>query len=152
MKNRVQLIITFIVMLFITLTGCKKKSSSEDPTPIDEKAISLNGDWYLPNAGGGMMVDGVDRSINYPDFKMSFSSDQNGGNKRYSTQNAGNLFNASGSWDWASTTKQALAFDDGKTLTIQSLQATRVVFTFNHTSGGVRAGISGNYIMTLEKR
>ena len=120
--------------------------------PIDEAAIRLNGDWYLPEAGGGMLVDGVDRSLNYPNFKMSSASNSTGGNKTYRTENAGDLFRTSGQWDWGSASQTTMAFDDGKNLNIQSQQASRLVLTFNHTSGEARAGISGNYTMTLVKK
>lgn len=36
----------------LCVSACKKKNSEDPPVPIDEAAIRLNGDWYLPEAGG----------------------------------------------------------------------------------------------------
>ena len=149
--SKMRYVVVFLLLGILCVSSCKKKST-EDPVPNDEAAIRLNGDWYLPESGGGMVIDGVDRSLNYPNFKMSFATNATGGDKTYRTENAGKLFRSSGQWDWASTSKTTMAFDDGKNMNIQSQQASRMVLTFNHTSGGVRAGVSGNYTMTLEKR
>lgn len=153
MKKSRTLIYSKLLMLslLIGLSACKKKAS-EAPAPLDNEAVALNGDWYLPASGGGIVVDGIDRSMNYEGFVMSFTNGQDGMNKAYTTINAGALFRSSGTWDWASTAKTSINFDDGKVLNIQSRTSTRLVITFNHTSGGVRAGISGSYVMTLEKR
>lgn len=131
----------------LSLLGC----GNNEVDAVDEDALALNGDWVLPAAGGGVVVDGEDLSLNYPGFKMSFSSDDNGQDKKYRTTNAGELFKASGIWDWLNDSQTVMAFDDGKDLTLSTQQSTRLVLRFNYTSGGVRAGISGNYTLTLVK-
>ncbi len=141
-----QYVIVLIGLLILSSCG------GSDPIPVDEEALALNGDWVLPAAGGGINVDGVDRSLNFVGFKISIDSDTNGQEKTYNTENAGDLFSASGTWDWGSESKNSLVLSEGKTLNIQTQQSGRLVLTFNYTNGGVRAGISGNYILTLEKR
>ena len=123
----------------------------DDAEPVDEEALALNGDWILPAAGGGIIVDGVNRSLNFVGFKISMDSDTNGQDKTYTTANAGDLFSASGTWDWASERKNSMVLSEGKTLSIQAQQPSRLVLFFNYTNGGVRSGISGNYTLTLEK-
>jgi len=44
-----------------------------------------------------------------------------------------------------------MIFSERKTVDIQSQQSSRLVLTFNYADGGIRSGISGNYIITLEK-
>jgi len=122
-----------------------------DSVPVDEESLALNGDWVLPTSGGGVVVDGIDRSLNFVGFKISLGSDTNGQEKTYRTSNAGDLFRASGTWDWGSDSKNSMILSEGKTLNIQSQSSSRLVFTFTYTDGGVRSGISGNYTLTLEK-
>ena len=137
-----------IVLLgLVMLSAC----GGSDPVPVDEEALALNGDWVLPTSGGGVVVDGIDRSLNFVGFKISFGSDTNGQEKTYRTSNAGDLFRASGTWDWGSDTKNSMILSEGKTVNIQSQQSSRLVLTFNYADGGIRSGISGNYIITLEK-
>jgi len=139
---------SIIVLIgLVMLSAC----GGSDPIPVDEEALALNGDWYLPAAGGGIIVDGVDRSLNFVGFKISLDSDTNGQDKIYRTTNAGDLFSASGTWDWGSENKNSLVLSEGKTLNIQSQSSSRLVFTFTYTDGGVRSGMSGNYTSTLEK-
>lgn len=97
------------------------------------------------------MVDGVDSSLNFVGFKISMDSDTNGQDKTYTAANAGDLFSESGTWDWGSENKNSMVLSEGKTLSIQAQQPSRLVLTFNYTNGGVRSGISGNYTLTLEK-
>ena len=137
-----------IVLLgLVMLSAC----GGSDSVPVDEESLALNGDWVLPTSGGGVVVDGIDRSLNFVGFKISLGSDTNGQEKTYRTSNAGDLFRASGTWDWGSENKNSLVLSEGKTLNIQSQSSSRLVFTFTFTDGGVRSGISGNYTLTLEK-
>ena len=137
-----------IVLLgLVMLSAC----GGSDSVPVDEESLALNGDWVLPTSGGGVVVDGIDRSLNFVGFKISLGSDTNGQEKTYRTSNAGDLFRASGTWDWGSENKNSLVLSEGKTLNIQSQSSSRLVFTFTYTDGGVRSGISGNYTLTLEK-
>ncbi len=137
-----------IVLLgLVMLSAC----GGSDSVPVDEESLALNGDWVLPTSGGGVVVDGIDRSLNFVGFKISLGSDTNGQEKTYRTSNAGDLFRASGTWDWASERKNSMVLSEGKTLSIQAQQPSRLVLFFNYTNGGVRSGISGNYTLTLEK-
>jgi len=137
-----------IVLLgLVMLSAC----GGSDSVPVDEESLALNGDWVLPTSGGGVVVDGIDRSLNFVGFKISLGSDTNGQEKTYRTSNAGDLFRASGTWDWVSDSKNSMILSEGKTLAIQIRQPSRLVLTFNYTNGGVRSGISGNYTITLEK-
>ena len=147
MMKRVVKQYVIVLMGLLILSSC----GGSDAEPVDEEALGLNGNWALSAVGGGIIVDGVDRSLNFVGFKISFDSDTNGQDKIYRTSNAGNLFSASGTWDWGSESKNSMVLSEGKTLSIQAQQPSRLVLTFTYTDGGVRSGISGNYTLTLEK-
>ena len=102
-----------IVLLgLVMLSAC----GGSDSVPVDEESLALNGDWVLPTSGGGVVVDGIDRSLNFVGFKISLGSDTNGQEKTYRTSNAGDLFRASGTWDWVSDSKNSMMLSEGKTL------------------------------------
>lgn len=144
MKNYIYKLICYLVLI-ITVMACGGDDTPDEPSEQELTFENLAGQWGLPTTGG-IVVDGVDRSLNYQGFNLSFTD---GG---YTTSNAGTLFQASGTWEWAdqNTTTQ-INLDDGKNINIQSLSTTEFIFSFTQTTGGVRSGTSGNYTLTLNK-
>ena len=69
----------------------------------------------------------------------------------YTTTNAGDLFKASGTWEWAGESAEVVNLDDGKVVNINSLTTSKFVFSFTKSDGPVRAGLAGNYVITVEK-
>lgn len=143
MKTRYYAFVLCTLILSTVLSGCR----SDDPGPTGQELTyeKLAGAWTL-SGGGSVMVDGQDASLNYPGFSLSF------GEGTYTTSNAGDLFRASGTWDWADgSTVELISVDDGKEVSIQQLGENEFVFSFTHSSGGAAAGTSGNYVITLFK-
>jgi hypothetical protein len=139
------LILIAITSFFILSCNGGGDDGPEEPTAQELTFENLAGLWGLP-ATGGIIVDGVDRTLNYEGFNLSFSS------TGYTTTNAGTLFRATGTWSWASeSTTTQINLDDGKTINIQDLSTTRFVFTFTKSVGSVRAGVAGNYTITVNK-
>ena len=131
-------------MIFISSCG-DGDTEPDEPTAQELTFENLAGQWNLPTTNG-IVVDGVDRTLNYQGFRLSFTE---GG---YVTTNAGDLFQASGTWEWANeTTTNQILLDDGKNITIQSLTISQFNFTFIQLEGGVRAGVEGNYAITVNK-
>ncbi|MGW8122345.1 hypothetical protein ACV07N_06755 [Roseivirga echinicomitans] len=150
MESKIRLRHTLRAVIFIMLAGllstaCRSKDDSPAaPTEQELTYEKLAGQWSIP-ATGGIMVDGVDRSANYQGFQLSFTE------KGYTTTNAGNLFKATGTWNWANTsTVNELTLDDGKAISIQSLSTSQFVFSFTKT-GSIKAGSSGSYTITVNK-
>lgn len=103
----------------------------------------LAGDWSL-GTSGGIVLDGQDISLNYPGFTLSFADGT------YQTTNGGDLFRATGTWQWADEAGRVLTLDTGEDVTIVKLTQSDFEFTFFH-AGNVRAGIQGNYTVNVSK-
>ena len=135
--------------IILTIVAISALSCTPDDGPASPKATEiafekLAGQWTLGQFGS-IKVDGADVSANYSGFALSFTD---GG---YTTTNAGELFNASGTWDWADESGRVVTLDDGKTVNIQQLTPNKFVFSFTKSDGPVRAGLAGNYVITVEK-
>lgn len=134
------------MFLSVMMLSCGSDDNT-GPTLSDQELAyaQLAGSWSLQD-NGSFTVDGQDVSINYPGFRISFT---NGG---YSTNNAGELFKPSGSWNWANAAAGAIDLDDGKTISISSLTASSFSFTFQFSgTGGTANGVGGSYNITLNK-
>lgn len=147
MKNPYTYIQTlFLSCLIILATAC---SQDDDPAAQQLAFEKLSGSWDL-SQGGSVIIDGQDASLNFAGFTLSFTDGS------YATTNGGDLFRATGTWQWADEEAQTLMIDDGKVITIVSLTETAFVFTFtSNGSGGVAnqgEGIAGNYTFTVNKQ
>ena len=143
MNNRKIYTYALVAILAIVSLSCDPDDPVE-PSIQDLTFEKLAGDWTLGQFGS-IKVDGSDVSANYPGFALSFAEGT------YTTTNAGDLFRASGTWEWAGESAAAVNLDDGKVVSINSLTTTKFVFSFTKQDGPVRAGIAGNYVITVEK-
>ena len=143
MKKKHTLLYTLLSTLFIiSALSC---GGDDDPTAQDLAFENLSGSWDL-GQGGAIIIDGQDASANFVGFAFSFTD---GG---YTTTNAGDLFRATGTWEWTDEAAQQLSIDDGKTITIVELTETRFVFSFTTNGvGGAANGIAGNYTITVNQ-
>ena len=135
-----------IIILTITLIGasCNPDDFPSGPTEQELTYEKLAGQWELGQFSS-IKVDGSDVSANYSGFALSFADGT------YTTTNAGDLFRANGTWEWADESAATVNLDDGKVININSLTTSKFVFSFNKADGPVRAGIAGNYVITVEK-
>lgn len=133
-----------IAALAIVSLSCNPDDGPADPRATELAFEKLAGQWTLGQFGS-IKVDGSDVSANYSGFALSFTD---GG---YTTTNAGELFSASGTWEWADESGGVVNLDDGKTININQLTLKKFVFSFTKSDGPVRAGIAGNYVITVEK-
>ncbi|OEK04028.1 hypothetical protein [Roseivirga misakiensis] len=138
----------YLLLLFIS---CLYLSCGNDDAPPNAQELAferLAGTWDLAN-GGSIIIDGEDASLNYPNFGLSFTD---GG---YNTMNAGELFSASGTWEWANEEAGEITLDRLRTIIINDLTETNFQFSFTFTGSGGEAnlidGISGNYVITVKK-
>lgn len=143
MKNNINISITLfgIVSCLVFLGSC---SDDNDLIPSQQDLVfeALSGAWMLNNGAGRMLLDGKDVSANFPQFSLSFDDGS------YTTTNGGNLFDATGTWEWLDENAQQLKLSDGKEVTIDLLNEHR--FTFKFTQGGARAaGLPGAYIISV---
>jgi hypothetical protein len=136
---------TYTLLFVLFIVSALSCGGDDDPTLQDLAFEKLSGSWDL-SQGGAMIIDGQDASANFVGFAFSFTD---GG---YTTTNAGDLFRATGTWEWADEAAQQLNIDDGKVLTIQELTETQFVFSFTTNGvGGAANGIAGNYTITVNQ-
>lgn len=133
------------LLICLSLVSCDPEGGLDEETAQQIAFQKLSGAWTLNNGAGSIVVDGTDVSANYAGFALSFT---NGG---YTTTNADQLFRATGTWEWIDREARMIRLDDGKELTIVTLNEFRFTFTFNFVDGGVRAGIPGNYTISVVK-
>lgn len=138
----------YLVILFLLGSVLSCGSNDDGPPNAQELAFErLAGTWDLSN-GGSIVVDGQDASLNFPGFSLSFTD---GG---YNTTNAGELFNATGTWSWADEAARMISLDDGKQVTIVNLTEESFVFSFEFDGGGQANLIdstSGSYTISVNK-
>lgn len=145
MKNQLITALLPILTLALYLSCGASDDGPDEPTAQELTFEQLAGQWSMPSTNG-VIVDDIDRTLNYPGFRLSFADGT------YTTTGAGTLFRSIGTWEWSSeTTTSQLNLDDGKSITIQSLSATLLVFSFTKSGGGQRAGTEGNYTVRLTK-
>ena len=135
--------------LLILVLNLNCQNENDDPSPQELALQRLTaGEWTLGTTGF-VQLDGQDVSANYPGFTLSFN------NQQYQTTNAGNLFRASGSWEWIGESANRLITDDDLEITINDLTPNTLEFTFLLTSTRSVAagteGIRGDYRIRLVK-
>ncbi|OEJ99946.1 hypothetical protein [Roseivirga misakiensis] len=137
---KIQQKISLIAILLITfLWSC----SSDDPNAKEIAFEKLEGDWSLDESGI-IELDGTDISLNYSDFSLSFADGT------YETINGGDLFNASGTWEWIGDDGTTLLLDTGEGVSILTLTESVFRFSFFH-QGSTRTGLRGSYIVQVGK-
>lgn len=141
-----ELLLLAIVILFITASCGGGGGGDDNPGPSEQELAfeKLKGNWGIAN-NGKIELDGGDVSNNYSDFTLSFT------NGSFTTTNAGNLFPATGTWEWIGKETNQIRTGRGKVVTIIALTATNFEFSFTKTSSNAVAGASGNYVIKVTK-
>ena len=143
MKREV-LSLVIMVIVCINISSCRN-DDSEDPTLQEQVFDVLAGEWTLSESGG-VILDGQDVSLNYRGFSLSFDDGS------YITSNAGDLFNASGTWEFVDEEARLLRLDNALEIRIITLSESIFEFSFfSNGVGGAAAGIGGNYVITVGK-
>jgi len=138
-------IILFLTVLIIILSSCGGKGGgAEEPTEQDLAFEKLSGAWSLNN-GGSITLDGTNVNANYAGFTLSFTDGS------FTTTNAGDLFPASGTWEWVGETSNQIRTGRGKIVTISTLTTSNFQFSFTKNASNAAAGIDGNYVISLNK-
>ncbi len=134
----------YTLLLFVSLASCRPDDPN-GPSIQDLTFEKLEGNWTF-GTSGSVTLDGQDITLNYPGFALSFADGT------YTTTNAGDLFRASGTWQWTGELATSVLLDTGEEVTIIDLTETVFKFSFTHAgTGGTAAGTAGNYIVTLAK-
>lgn len=138
-------LIALVLFALGFLTGCDPDDPI-DPSSAQQIAFEkLAGEWTLQNGEGSIQLGGADISANYPGFSLSYDDGT------YNTTNAGTLFSASGTWEWLDEEANVILLDDGKEISLIELSESVFTFSFIYSSGGARAGLPGDYLISLHK-
>ena len=136
------LLLSICLLAFSLVMSC-----NPDDEPLEDAQVlalrALAGDWTLGDGAGYIRVDGVDVSANYEGFSLFFTTGI------YLTTNGKDLFRARGTWEWIDENATMVHLDDGKEIKIVQLTDRRLTVTFNLSDGGARAGIPGNYEVSV---
>ncbi len=138
----------YLIAILVLSVGLSCGGDDAPPSVQEQAFERLSGAWDLTQ-GGSIVVDGVDASLNYPGFTLSFTDGA------FNTTNAGDLFDATGTWEWADTDAGTIQLGDGKLITIINLTETEFEFSFQFNGTGGQAndidGTAGNYVITVNK-
>lgn len=141
--NKKLLVICFLATALLTLSTCGR-GGDDDPGLTDQEIQEqlLVKNWTLEE--GSILLDGSDVSSVYDGFTMNIQ----GGT--FTTTNAGDLFPASGTWQWAGESDTRILTGRGKEISLVRLDESTLEFIFLKTTGNSRSGVSGNYHITLK--
>lgn len=128
------------LILFMVACGDDEPGEPEE-TPQEIAEALFTGNWSL----GTITLDGTDVSNEYQGFTLTVSIGT------YATTNAGELFPATGTWDWVGDSDAQITTGTGKQITLNTLTSTSLQFSFNKTDGNAVDGIPGDYVITLSK-
>lgn len=141
MKKLITIFLSTVLAAGLACTG-------DDPVLVSARQLAferLSGKWAF-GTSGSILLDGEDISANYPGFTLSFADGS------YQTQNGGDLFSATGSWEFLDEEARMIRLDSGEEITIINLTESEFEFSFlSDGNGGSAAGIGGNYLITLNK-
>jgi hypothetical protein len=130
-----------VIALAMGVTAC----SDDDPAAEDQDA--LVGTWTL-GTEGEVIKDGTDVTANYAGLQITFVKEG-----AYTTQHAGALFEASGTW--ARKDANSVLLDQDFEITVVSATATDLtlylMFSIDDVSGGRVKSLVGEYTLHLKK-
>ena len=126
-------------MLVFTFS-CKKKAPEPDEKTIQQGKLSAT--WSVNEVEN----DGSDVTDQFTGFTLTINQ------LNYSTQNGGNPWPSSGTYDFKGTDLFTLLRSDGTEIKIEELTSTTLVLSFNYTSvNGRTLGVTGDFTFSLTK-
>lgn len=142
MKEKITLKTIRTSLLFLVLVlafSCKKK------TELDEKTIQLDklsATWSVSQAEN----DGSDVTSQYSGFTLTVDQ------LNYTTQNGGNPWPSSGTYDFKQGDLFTLVRSDGTEIKIEELTSTSLILSFNYTAvNGRTSGVTGDFTFSMTK-
>lgn len=137
--------LSMIVFFTILMASCGNKDNNP-PSPNEQELAQeiLEATWSIDD-GGSITLDNRDVALNYEGFSLII------GDGTFTTTNAGDLFPASGTWEWVGDTDNQITTGKGKEITITALSTSTFTFSFIKTNTNAVAGVSGNYSITVRR-
>lgn len=127
-----------VLSLAIVFASCGGDDGpSQTPQEIAQELLETT--WTMT----AITLDGSDVSDSYTGLTITI------GDGTFTTTNAGDLFPATGTWDWIGETNNMIRTGRGKEITLNTLNETSTILSFLKTTGNQAAGISGSYVITM---
>lgn len=157
--------ILILAVLTLTLLSCKeeaKPDAKKTPEQLATEALAGTGTQLWTVAGGGSVTrDGQNVTSTFATFELFLNA---GASKTYSTRNAADLFDASGTWAFAGTNFDKFTLSGTKPAAMREISftpsGTTVRLDFRIPAPGASIGariggttsISGSYSFILLKK
>ena len=144
MKQKIIVKTVFYGLLILVITlgySCKKKDPQPDARTIQLSKISTT--WNINK----VVNDDLDVTDQYSGFTLTVNQ------LNYTTQNGGNPWPSSGTYDFKDGDLTTIIRNDGTEIKIEELTTSSLILSFNYASlsGGRTAGITGDFTFSLTK-
>jgi len=129
-----------LLILCVQFLSCKKD------TPVDPQTIriaDLSGSWVL----GSVLNDNLDVTGQYDGFRLIITG------LSYTTENGGNPWPASGTYDFRGDDLDVIFRSDGTEVDIDQVTSTTLILSFNSplVAGNRTSGVTGDFTFSLIK-
>lgn len=157
--------ILLLVIFSLVLLSCKEEAKPDNkktPEQLATEALASTGTQLWTVAGGGSVTrDGQNVTSTFATFELFLNA---GASKTYSTRNAADLFDASGTWTFAGTNFDKFTLSGTKPAATREISftpsGTTVRLDFRIPAPGARIGdriggttsIAGSYTFILQKK
>jgi hypothetical protein len=146
-------VITLLLFgVLITYSSCDNTVDPPGPTPqtpAEETAALLKGSAWVMS---GVKVDDVVLDL-YKNLNISFTSDADGSNGKYTSVNGGAIWPASGTWRFKNADAKAMVRDDGLEIGIDAITEKTMTISFTRTGdtvfGGRTIAVGGKHVLTM---
>jgi hypothetical protein len=132
-----------MLLFIIIFASCSDDDSEANPQDALLKTWTLSSGDYIKK-------DDADVTADFDGFSISFNA-----NGIYTTEAAGDLFPATGTWKWADTGTTNLLLDGDWPVAVSALSATHVTLALTKDDGitsGRPASMAGEYVLSLTAR
>ncbi len=142
-----------LCLVLITYSSCDKTvvEPPEPPVPTaaEETAALLKGSAWVMS---GVKVDDVVLDL-YKNLNISFTSDADGSNGKYTSVNGGVIWPASGTWKFKNADAKVMVREDGLEITIDAITEKTMTISFTRTGdtvfGGRTKAVGGKHVLTM---
>ena len=128
-----------LLSISLVIVSCGGDNGEPDRTPQEIAQELFLTTWTM----SAITLDDADVRSSYTGLIITI------GDGTFTTTNAGDLFPATGTWDWIGESDNMITTGRGKTITLTTLTESSVILSFTKTQGNQAAGVSGSYEIAM---
>lgn len=143
---------TIVYILIIIATGLVSCNDDDEATPVDSAQLKAEVTAQLSESTWNVQtvtVDRLDQNDLFEGFSLSF------GDGTFTSQNGGEVWPASGTWQFANEEATAIVRDDDTVINILTLNDFALVISLSWSENTIGLGrtnsISGEHVFTFSK-